>query len=157
LIQGYLQASFYCIGNDTIYLDDESFLAGECAYYGYTCNLSENGASVALLYIDSEIAGQFALGTSLKLKLPNCDRPLSAIIVRSINSANPTLGIEFTEVENPDYCSAPENRYLVNLIYTTMTHWKQRKAPGMTDSVLAILSSIMNLKPALSQSNNRTQ
>jgi cellulose synthase (UDP-forming) len=117
---------------------------GNRLYWGYTNDLSETGANVALTtsYLDSEI---------------NPDEPASLEFVERGFAVNievlrwglkdhyANASLRFTDV------NLEQNRKLVTWLYGNMTTWKQPKKPGVLDSLLALIAAVLRLKPVLSK------
>ncbi|WP_310418590.1 PilZ domain-containing protein [Chamaesiphon sp. OTE_8_metabat_110] len=110
--------------------------------WGYTQNLSESGAKVII--IEPEVA----LDTShVEVTFIEHDFSVQAEIVRSHMKKKGEIGValQFVQLE------IEQQRKLVEVLYTEMTWWKQRKQPGSLDSFLAMISSIVQAKSLLNR------
>ena len=109
--------------------------------WGYTQNISESGAKV--MSIEPEVA----LDTShVEVTFLEYDFSVRAEIVRSrVKKGKFEIALQFTQLETE------QQRKLVEVLYTEMTWWKQRKKPGSLDSFLAMISSIIQAKSLLNR------
>ncbi|WP_309741313.1 glycosyltransferase [Chamaesiphon sp. OTE_20_metabat_361] len=116
--------------------------ANDRVWWGYTQNLSESGAKVII--IEPEVA----LDTShVEVAFIEHDFSVQAEIVRSHVMKKGEIGValQFVQLE------IEQQRKLVEVLYTEMTWWKQRKQPGSLDSFLAMISSIVQAKSLLNR------
>ena len=109
--------------------------------WGYTQDISESGAKV--MSIEPEVA----LDTShVEVTFLEYDFSVRAEIVRSrVKKGKFEIALQFTQLETE------QQRKLVEVLYTEMTWWKQRKKPGSLDSFLAMISSIIQAKSLLNR------
>jgi cellulose synthase (UDP-forming) len=125
---------------------------GDRTLPGITENLSEGGARVIIPNVE------FPLDGDLTLILPS-DRP-SRRADTPISTESPALALPATLLRQHRYpqnqrCLAltfqpldtQQQRQLVELLYCEMTWWKERKRPGGFDSLLALLVSLLQLRP----------
>ena len=109
--------------------------------WGYTQDISESGAKVI------SIEPELALNTShVEVAFLEYDFSVRAEIVRSrVKKGKFEIALQFTQLETE------QQRKLVEVLYTEMTWWKQRKKPGSLDSFLAMISSIIQAKSLLNR------
>ncbi|MCA1995564.1 MAG: PilZ domain-containing protein, partial [Coleofasciculus sp. S288] len=117
---------------------------GNRVFWGYTNNLSEGGASITLT------TNSFLGKTHpVVLEFLEHDFSIEAEIVRtSIKDSYVNLSVKFSNV------TLEQNRNLVTLLYCNLDSWKHRRQPGVLDSALAMLSSILNIKPIMAKYNS---
>lgn len=114
---------------------------GERAYWGHTANMSDSGASITLNLDDFAVADAPAV-----IEFLDHGFSLEAEVVRfRIQKKYSSIALKFSNVDIQQY------RCLVALLYSSMTWWKQSKSAGGLDSLLAIISSVLSLKPLLNQ------
>lgn len=107
------------------------------SYTGTTKNVSEGGG---LLIIGNDC--DFQEDTLLRLELPKEGFSANARIRRRIaNSGRLDLGIQFSDLSVDAY------RHLIKILYCTGERWWHgRKQPGLTDSILALLSPLVGFR-----------
>ncbi len=107
------------------------------SYPATTLNLSEHGAC---LQIDVPI--EISMGKFIDFYLNEYDLWIRAKICRQQTQKGSTqLALQFQAVD------PQTNRKLVEILYTTMTWWKQSKKLGSLEVAFALLSSLITLKP----------
>ncbi|MEH1974721.1 MAG: glycosyltransferase [Nostoc sp.] len=113
--------------------------AKDKVFLGYTQNLSESGTRVVLITPD------VALNTSIvEVTFLEYGFSIQAEIVRCFVKKNKFgIAMQFVQLENE------QQRKLVEVLYTEMTWWKQRKKPGTLDSFLAMIASTIQARPLL--------
>lgn len=114
---------------------------GNRVFWGYSNNLSEGGANITLT------TNHFLAKTQpVILEFLEHDFSIEAEIVRtSIKDSYVNLSVKFSNV------TLEQNRNLVTLLYCNLDSWKHRRQPGVLDSALAMLSSILNIKPIMTK------
>ncbi|MEH2268412.1 MAG: glycosyltransferase [Nostoc sp.] len=115
--------------------------AKDQVFLGYTQNLSESGTRVVLITPD------VALNTSIvEVTFLEYGFSIQAEIVRCFVKKNKFgIAMQFVQLENE------QQRKLVEVLYTEMTWWKQRKKPGTLDSFLAMIASTIQARPLLNR------
>jgi cellulose synthase (UDP-forming) len=112
---------------------------GTRVYWGHTNNLSETGANLTLT-TDNFVAGN----QPGKLEFLEHGFSVEAEVVRSVLKENYSMVfLKFPKV------NVEQSRQLVTILYCHMTWWKRSKRPGGIDSLLAMLSAVLKLKPVL--------
>jgi cellulose synthase (UDP-forming) len=113
--------------------------AKDQVFLGYTQNLSESGARVVLITPD------VALNTSIvEVTFVEYGFSIQAEIVRFFAKKDKFgIALQFVQVETE------QQRKLVEVLYTEMTWWKQRKKPGNLDSFLAMIASTIQARSLL--------
>jgi cellulose synthase (UDP-forming) len=115
--------------------------SGDRAYWGYTEDVSEGGASLILnthhlMLEDGDIT----------VELPEHGLVTTAEIRRvTWNENTSRVGVAFVHV------TADQSRKLVTMLYSEMTWWKRCKRPSTLDTMLAIVSSFLQFRPILSK------
>ncbi|WP_230966655.1 glycosyltransferase [Nostoc commune] len=115
--------------------------AEDKVFFGYTQNLSESGARVVL------ITPGVALNTSsVEVTFLEYGFSMQAEIVRSfVKKDKFGIALQFVQLETE------QQRKLVEVLYTGMTWWKQRKKPGTLDSLLAMIGSTIKARSLLNR------
>lgn len=115
--------------------------AEDKVFFGYTQNLSESGARVVL------VPPNVALNTSsVEVTFLDYGFSIQAEIVRSfVKKDKFGIALQFVQLETE------QQRKLVEVLYTEMTWWKQRKKPGGLDSFLAMIASIIQARSLLNR------
>ncbi|NJK61740.1 MAG: glycosyltransferase [Synechococcaceae cyanobacterium SM2_3_1] len=109
------------------------------SYQGNTLNLSEQGA-----YLQLDVRLELSSDKFIDLYLQDYDLWIPAKICRQQTQKGSTqLALEFQDVD------PQTNRKLVEILYTTMTWWKQSKKLGSLEVAVALLTSLVTLKPLL--------
>jgi cellulose synthase (UDP-forming) len=101
---------------------------------GFTTDLSENGASIALA---QQLAPDLTPGGETWLDLPEHNLSFPVRVLRSDHRIN----LRFLEI------SLEQQRQLVQILYCQLDWWKWRKKPGALDMALSILSAAVKMKP----------
>ncbi|NEP61810.1 MAG: glycosyltransferase [Symploca sp. SIO2G7] len=119
----------------------DSSISADLPYMGTTKNVSEGGA---LLTLDDD--GGFQEGMSLRVELPE-EKTLEGFVAKAVirrriaNSDRVDLAIQFSDLPLYGY------RRLIKLLYCMGDRWWHgRKQPGLTDSVLALLSPLIGYR-----------
>jgi cellulose synthase (UDP-forming) len=108
-------------------------------YRGKTLNLSEYGA-----YLQLDCQMKIPNGTVIDCYLNEYHLWIKAKICRQqLQTRYTRLALQFQDV-SPD-----TNRKLVEILYTTMTWWKQSRKLGSMEVAFALLSSLVTLRPLL--------
>jgi len=110
-------------------------------YWGQTHELSETGASITL-----KTCPNYPLrkGCAVLVEFLEQGFSVEAEVLRSrSNDHCLALSLQFTNL------SLEQNRQLVDCLYGDMTWWKQRKQPGIFDSLLAMLSAVLHFRPVM--------
>lgn len=118
-------------------------IAGQ-TYWGYTHDLSESGASIVLTtnYASHPIHQK----SQVLIEFVEENFSLQAEILRlSMKDDSMTIMLQFVNL------TLEQNRRLVIWLYGDMTWWKQRKQPGVLDSFLAMLATVLKLKPLMNK------
>ncbi len=116
---------------------------GDRTYSGYTLNVSEGGAKIALFTDDFR-----ADAALVEVDFVEYHCQLQAKLLRLHSGhRHPQIVVEFEAV------SIGQARCLVQMLYARMTWWKQGKRPGAIDSILAMLSAMLHAKPLLNRYN----
>jgi cellulose synthase (UDP-forming) len=114
---------------------------GDRTYRGHTNNLSESGASLTLR-ADAFVAQNQPVVTEFL----EHGFSVEAEVVRSTTKGNyNNIALKFTRV------TVEQSRQLVTLLYSDMNWWKQSQKLGGLDSFLAMLSTLLKLRPALTR------
>jgi cellulose synthase (UDP-forming) len=123
-------------------------------YWGHTKNVSDTGA---LLTITSDLENGFCtelqdqhphLRQTTQLEFLEYGFSVDARILRTGPRGRfPSIALQFSQV------TIPQNRHLVELLYSDMTWWKQTKTVGGLDALLALLASVFKFRPVLSTYN----
>ncbi|MEH2107889.1 MAG: glycosyltransferase [Nostoc sp.] len=115
--------------------------AKDKVFLGYTQNLSESGTRVVLITPD------VALNTSIvEVTFLEYGFSIQAEIVRCFVKKNKFgIAMQFIQLETE------QQRKLVEVLYTEMTWWKQRKKPGTLDSFLAMIASTIQARSLLNR------
>ncbi|MEJ1931221.1 glycosyltransferase, partial [Nostoc sp. NIES-2111] len=110
-------------------------------FLGYTQNLSESGARVVLIKPD------VALNTLIvEITFLEYGFSIQAEVVRYFFKKDEFgIALQFVQLETE------QQRKLVEVLYTEMTWWKQRKKPGTLDSFLAMIASTIQARPLLNR------
>jgi cellulose synthase (UDP-forming) len=116
---------------------------GNRVFGGYTNNLSEGGACITLT------TNIFLAKThSVVVDFLEHEFSIDAEIIRiSIKGNYAEISVKFTNV------TLEQNRQLVTLLYCNLDSWKHRKKPGILESALAMVSSVLHLKPVMTKYN----
>lgn len=109
-------------------------------YQGYTNNLCENGANITLMTDDFMVGNQ-----PIFLEFIEYGFSVEAQVCRWMQGNNTQVALKFPKV------TTQQNRQLIEMLYTDMTWWKQSKRPGSLVVFLAMLSSLLRLRPLLSK------
>ena len=108
-------------------------------YWGYTENVSEGGATLVMP------KGFVPIGT-LMLELPDYDFIIESQVLQCLSDREVNrFRIQFIPP------TLLQTRQLVDILYTEVTWWKDRKRPGSMDSFFALLSGFLQLKPLRNQ------
>ncbi len=119
---------------------------GDTSYWGVTNNLSDTGVYLTLTSDRPVDLHQSDLYQPATLELLEHDFAVNAEIVRvRSNASSSTLALRFTNV------TIEQSRHLVPLLYSDMTWWKQGNRPGGLDALLAMLASVVKLRPVLNR------
>ena len=113
---------------------------GDQVLSGHTQNLSESGAKVLLTTPNISFDTLAA-----KIKFLEYDFSVEAKIIYLPTKENNKLEISLQF----EQLSLEQERKLVEILYTEMTLWKQRKQPGSFDSFLAMMASLIQARPLL--------
>ena len=110
-------------------------------FWGYTQDVSENGASIVL------VTPNFVSDTSVVelIFLENEFSVKAELICWRSKRNEATVSLQFVHV------TTYQQRKLIEMLYTQMTWWKQRKKPGGLDSFLAMIATITQARPLLNR------
>lgn len=111
----------------------------ERSYWGQTDNLSDTGALLTL-------TGEAAIGCRQPVHLEFVEHGfgVDAEVVRIEQKGHQSrVALKFSRV------TITQSRCLVNLLYGTMTWWKQGNRSGGFDSLLALLAAVVRFRPVL--------
>ncbi|MEQ8384935.1 MAG: glycosyltransferase [Coleofasciculus sp. A1-SPW-01] len=112
-------------------------------YEGYTVDLSEGGARIILITDNVVIENE-----PISLELPDYHFSVTANLRGyTVNRNNTEVTLKFVNV------TTQKNRQLVEILYTDMTWWKRSKRPGNLDVLIAMLASLLTLRPLRSKYN----
>ncbi|MBW4449452.1 MAG: glycosyltransferase [Spirirestis rafaelensis WJT71-NPBG6] len=110
-------------------------------YWGHTHDISDSGAQINLTTQDIPTKDE-----SVIIEFVEHGFLLEAEIVRSHYQGNySSIAVKFTNV------TVEQSRHLVTLLYTKMNWWKHSKKSGGLDSLFAMLSVFLKLRPALTK------
>jgi cellulose synthase (UDP-forming) len=109
------------------------------AYVGYTENLSEGGARIVM-------PKSCLPDTTIALTLPDYQFTIDVQVCRRESDRHQNRF--YLEFAPP---SLAQTRQLVDMLYTEVTWWKERKRPSSLDSLLALCSALVQLKPLRNQ------
>ncbi len=114
-------------------------------YWGHTNDVSETGANVTL------ITQEFLADSMVELEFLEHNFSLEVEITRSSYTSHGfNIGLKFSPL------TIKQSRKIIDILYTNLTWWKQAKRLGGIDAMLAILFSILKLRPILTAYNRRT-
>lgn len=106
-------------------------------YYGYTNDCSESGAKITL---ETQIFSH--VNKIVILEFLDYKFSVEAQVTRkSLQSNNAEVALKFFRVDIQEY------RHLVEMLYTNIFWYQQRKRPRNTEVFLALLSSLLRLRP----------
>jgi len=115
--------------------------AKDKVFLGYTQNLSESGARVVFITPDVTLNT-----SSVEVTFSEYGFSIQAEIVRSfVKKDEFGIVLQFVQFE------IEQERKLVEVLYTEMAWWKQRKKPGSLDSLLAMIASTIQARPILNR------
>ncbi len=113
-------------------------------YWGHTNDVSETGANITL------ITQAFLTDSIVELEFLEHDFSVEAEITRSSYQDHGfNVAVKFSPL------TIKQSRKIIDILYTNLTWWKQAKRLGGIDAMLAILFSILKLRPVLTAYNRR--
>ncbi len=111
-------------------------------YAGYTRELSEGGARIVLMTEAFVTPGD----RSAEITFLERQFTVQADVLRVYPGGHePEISVQFLDVP------LEQSRHFVDMLYGQMTWWKQRKQPGATDSIFAMLGALLKAKPVLNR------
>jgi cellulose synthase (UDP-forming) len=116
---------------------------GDRDYWGYSQNVSEGGALIQLTQAElAPDASQWPVNSWVHVRFWEQDVEMPAHLLRiDAQDGAVAIAVQFIDLTTNHY------RHLVDLLYTDMTGWKERKQPGGIDSTLALLAAVLTLRP----------
>lgn len=122
-------------------------------YWGHTNDVSETGANVTLISQEFLVITEPSRSANSMVELEFLEHNFSveAEITRSSYTTHGfNVGLKFSPL------TIKQSRKIIDILYTNLTWWKQAKRLGGIDAMLAILFSILKLRPVLTAYNRRT-
>lgn len=122
-------------------------------YWGHTNDVSETGANVTLISQEFLVLTEPSRSANSMVELEFLEHNFSveAEITRSSYTNHGfNVGLKFSPL------TIKQSRKIIDILYTNLTWWKQAKRLGGIDAMLAILFSILKLRPVLTAYNRRT-
>lgn len=113
-------------------------------YWGQTVEMSETGTSVMLM--SPSVKATVGRSHSVQVEFVEREISVNTEVVRcQVKDNRILLSLQFVDL------TLAQNQQLVVWLYGEMAEWKERKQPGILDSFIAMITTVLKLRPIMSR------